>query len=455
MGKAVELREVKIAELKPYERNAKQHSKEQVEKISRSIQELGFVSPCLIDKEMNVIAGHGRIMAAKAIGMEKVPCVFIEGLTEAQRRAYIIADNRLTELGDWDMEMLQQELAELADFDFDISITGFDTDLKFDDSMAAIKEDGWSGEEIPEAEEPRSQIGDIYQLGNHRMMCGDSTDPEMVAELMNGEAADLIVTDPPYNIGLGSEDSGAAQSNDEMAKRRKHQDDGSFLLNDNMDDKAFVEFLTKAMTNGRNALREGGAFYVWYATKTTEQFLEGMRKAGLEVRQILIWVKSHFTLGRQDYQWQHEPCLYGWKDGASHYFLNSRNQSTVIMDQVPDLHKMKRADLEAMIKEIYAAEMNTDAIMETKPNSSELHPTMKPLKLIARQIRNSSQPGEKVLDLFGGSGTTLIACEQMDRKCFMMEFDPHYADVIVARWEKMTGQKAVLVSSIGGGVQAA
>lgn len=450
MGKAVELREVEIAALKPYERNAKQHGREQVERIARSIRELGFLSPCLIDQEMNVIAGHGRILAAKTIGMETVPCVFVEGLTEEQRKAYILADNRLTEMGEWDMDLVQQELAALAEADFDISITGFDTDLRFDDSMAQITDDGWTEDEVPAAEEPRSRIGDIYQLGNHRLMCGDSTDPDMVAALMDGTKADLIVTDPPYNIGLGGDESGAAQSTDEMSMRRKRQDDGAFLLNDNLGEKEFVEFLTKAMTNAKDALRDGGAFYVWYATRTTEQFLAGMRNAGLEVKQILIWVKSHFTLGRQDYQWQHEPCLYGWKEGAAHYFLDSRKQSTVIEDQLPDLSRMKKADMEALLREIYRAEMPTDVIREAKPNISELHPTMKPLKLIARQIRNSSKPGEKVLDLFGGSGTTLIACEQMDRRCFMMEFDPHYADVIVARWEKMTGQKAVKISEYTG-----
>ena len=202
MGKVVELREVEIAALKPYERNAKQHSREQVEKIGRSIRELGFLSPCLIDQDLNVIAGHGRIMAAKEIGWESVPCVFIEGLTEEQRRAYILADNRLTELGEWDMNLVQQELAALADADFDIQITGFDPDLRFDDSMAQITDDGWTAAEEQQAEEPRSRVGDIYQLGNHRLMCGDSTDPEMVAALMAGVKADLMVTDPPYNIGL-------------------------------------------------------------------------------------------------------------------------------------------------------------------------------------------------------------------------------------------------------------
>jgi len=457
MGKAVELREVEIAALKPYERNAKQHSKEQVEKIGRSIRELGFLSPCLIDQEMNVIAGHGRIMAAKEIGLTAVPCVFVEGLTEEQRKAYILADNRLTELGEWDMERVQQELADLADADFDISMTGFDPDLRFDDSMGAIQDDGWTETEPDAAEEPRSRVGDIYQLGNHRLMCGDSTDSEMVAALMAGQKADLMVTDPPYNIGLGGDESGAAQSTDELAKRRKHQDDGAFLLNDNLSEKEFVDFLGKAMTNGKDALREGGAFYVWYATRNTEQFLQGLRKAGLEVKQILIWVKGHFTLGRQDYQWQHEPCLYGWKDGAAHYFLDSRKQSTVIEDLMPDLAHMKKDEMAQLLREIYAEEIETDVIRESKPNVSELHPTMKPLKLIARQIRNSSREGEKVLDLFGGSGTTLIACEQMNRQCYMMEFDPHYADVIVDRWEKLTGLKALKINGFRyvGGVKAA
>ena len=450
MGKATELREVEIAALRPYERNAKQHSKEQVERIARSIREMGFISPCLIDREMNVIAGHGRIMAAREAGLETVPCVFVEGLTEKQRRAYILADNRLTELGEWDMALVQQELAALADADFDISLTGFDPDLRFDDDMGQITDDGWT-EEPDRAEEPRSRIGDIYQLGDHRMMCGDSTDAGMVAALMDGEQADMMVTDPPYNVGLGGDESGSAQSTDEIARKRKRQTDGAFLMNDNMGEKEFIEFMTKAMQNGKNALREGGAFYVWYATRTKEQFLTGLKNAGMDVKQILIWVKGHFTLGRQDYQWQHEPCMYGWKDGAAHYFLDNRKQSTVVEDLTPDLAHMKKAEMEALLREIYSEETATDVIHEAKPNVSELHPTMKPLKLIARQIRNSSRQGEKVLDLFGGSGTTLIACEQMGRRCFMMEFDPHYADVIVDRWEKLTGQKAVLVKNFTGG----
>lgn len=449
MGKVTELREIRINDLKPYERNAKKHPEEQVEKIGKSIQELGFISPCLIDQDFNVIAGHGRIMAAKKIGWESVPCVFVEGLTETERKAYILADNRLTEIGEWDMDLVQEELAALAEENFDIGLTGFDPDMQFDDSMAQITDDGWTGGiGSAIAEEPKSKIGDIYQLGSHRLMCGDSTDAKMVEALMGGTKADLMVTDPPYNIGLGGDESGSAQSYDE---ERKRQDDGAFLLNDNLGEKEFIEFLTKAMTNGKNALREGGAFYVWYATRTTEQFLTGMKNAGLEVKQILIWVKSHFTLGRQDYQWQHEPCLYGWKEGAGHYFIDSRKQSTVIEDQPLDMNEMKKEELVKLLRNILEEEIETDVIREAKPSNSELHPTMKPIKLIARQIRNSSEPGENVLDLFGGSGTTLIACEEMDRNCYMMEYDPHYADVIVERWEKMTGKKAELVSQTAKG----
>ena len=454
MGKAVELREVEIAALKPYERNAKQHSKEQVEKIGRSIRELGFLSPCLIDQELNVIAGHGRIMAAKEIGLTEVPCVFVEGLTEKQRRAYILADNRLTELGEWDMERVQQELADLADADFDISLTGFDPDLRFDDSMGAIQDDGWTETEPDAAEEPRSHVGDIYQLGNHRLMCGDSTDPEMVAALMAGQKADLMVTDPPYNVGYGK-----SETEEQLRKRRRKvrehvQNENVFLLNDDLPEADFIEFISKAMRNGKNALKDGGVFYVWYATLVTDQFFAAMKKAELEIRQILIWVKNTFILGRQDYQWQHEPCLYGWKEGAAHYFLDNRKQSTVIEDLMPDLNHMKKDEMAQLLREIYAEEIATDVIRESKPNVSELHPTMKPLKLIARQIRNSSREGEKVLDLFGGSGTTLIACEQMNRQCFMMEFDPHYADVIVDRWEKLTGLEALKINGsryVGGG----
>lgn len=451
MGKAVELREVEIAALKPYERNAKQHGKEQVERIARSIRELGFLSPCLIDQELNVIAGHGRILAAKEIGWETVPCVFIEGLTEEQRKAYILADNRLTEMGEWDMELVQQELAALADADFDISLTGFDPDLRFDDSMAQIQDDGWTGAEEQQAEEPRSRIGDIYQLGAHRLMCGDSTDPGMVEALMGGEKADLLVTDPPYGVAYEDKiDRLNRWLDPEHINRKKGKQQ---IKNDNSETEA-EETIRKAIKNANDHMKPGGVFYIWHQGLKFEIFRNACQDAGWTVKQLLIWVKNSFVPGLQDYQWKHEPCLYGWKEGAAHYFLDSRKQTTVIEDQAPDFRNMKKDELIALVEKLLDEEQTpTTVFHEAKPMRSDLHPTMKPVKLIARQIRNSSQPGEKVLDLFGGSGTTMIACEQMDRRCFMMEFDPHYADVIVDRWEKMTGLKALRVNgyTTGGG----
>ena len=451
MGKAVELREVEIAALKPYERNAKQHGKEQVDKIARSIRELGFLSPCLIDQEYNVIAGHGRILAAKEAGWAAVPCVFIEGLTEEQRKAYILADNKLTEMGDWDMALVQEELAALAEADFDISLTGFDPNLRFDDSMAQITEDGWTEEEQPEAEEPRSRLGDIYQLGNHRLMCGDSTDAEMVKELMAGEKADLLITDPPYGVGYEEKLDFLNRANDKDHVNRKK---GKQKITGDESEKDLDKLMNAAMGNAYESMKPGAVFYIWHQEKEYQLFKQAVEKAGLMIKQILIWVKNSFVPGLQDYQWNHEPCIYGWKDGAAHYFVDSRKQRTVIENPLPDLESMKKDEMKALLEKIFDEEQTIrDTMHEPKPMKSDLHPTMKPVKLIARLIRNSSKPGEKVLDLFGGSGTTLIACEQMDRRCFMMEFDPHYADVIVDRWEKMTGEKAELVSgyTIGGG----
>ena len=450
MGKAVELRDVEIAALKPYERNAKQHSKEQVEKIGDSIRRLGFLSPCLIDQDMNVIAGHGRIMAAKQIGWDRVPCVFIEGLTAEERKAYILADNRLTELGEWNMDMVQQELAALADADFDISITGFDTDLRFDDSMAQITDDGWTDAEVHEAEEPRSRIGDIYQLGNHRLMCGDSTDPDMVAALMDGTQADLLVTDPPYGVAYEDKiDRLNRWLDPEHINRKKGKQQ---IKNDGSETEA-EETIRKAIKNADQHMKKGAVFYIWHQGLKFEIFRNACQDTGWTVKQLLIWVKNSFVPGLQDYQWKHEPCLYGWKDGAAHYFLDSRKQTTVIEDPIPDFRNMKKDELLELVEKIFDEERTpTTVIHEAKPLKSDLHPTMKPVKLIARLIRNSSEPGQTVLDLFGGSGTTLIACEQMDRRCCMMEFDPHYADVIVDRWEKMTGLKALKVNgyTIGG-----
>lgn len=256
---------------------------------------------------------------------------------------------------------------------------------------------------------------------------------------MNGNLADLVVTDPPYNVAIGIEDI-------EEAKIRKRRTDGLSIQNDAMSNEDFYLFLKKVFKNLYNNIKNGGVFYVWYASKEVVNFTNALEYNNLPVRQELIWNKNSLVMGRQDYQWKHEPCLYGWKDGAGHYFIDDRTQTTVFEDKKPDIKKMKKEELVKLLEEIYSDKVSTTIINESKPSVSELHPTMKPVKLIARQVKNSSRINEKVLDLFGGSGTTLITCEQLNRKCYMMEYDPHYIDVIIQRWENFTGEKAVLLN---------
>jgi len=420
MAKTTELVSVSIAELIPYENNAKQHPKDQIEKIKRSIQEFGFVSPCIIDREMNIIAGHGRVEAAKALGMETVPCVFVEGLTEEQRKAYILADNRLTELGGWDMDLVGIELRELATAGFDIDLTGFEIDDVQIQDIEDIDLDGEEEEPEPGLP-PIAKYGDVWQLGDHRLMCGDSTNPADVDRLMAGRKADLLETDPPYNVDY------------EGAEGK--------IENDNMERSEFYQFLLAAFQNAYNAMRPGAVFYIWHPDSGGLDFRSAAESSGLPIRQNVIWVKSSFTIGRQDYQWRHEPCLYGWKEGAAHYFIDLRTLGTA--NEYDRLEEMDRDEL----IEAYRGLLDSISTIahERKPSRSQLHPTMKPLSLIKKQIRNSSQEGDLVLDLFGGSGTTLVACEEMGRTCYMMEYDPHFCDVTIRRWEEQTGQKAVRV----------
>lgn len=393
MAKIAGVQEVDVGLLKPYENNAKIHGDDQVEKICRSIQEFGFISPCLIDNDYNVIAGHGRIMAAKKIGMEKVPCLFVEGLTDEQRRAYILADNRLTELGEWDMDLVHFELGELQLGGFDVSITGFEVGEDFEDHSQDIVED-----EVPEVEEEaKSKVGQIYQLGRHRLMCGDSTDIEAVKKLMGGAKADVLVTDPPYNVDYEGS----------TVERLKIQ-------NDNQTDDEFLSFLVKAFAAADAFMKPGAAFYIFHADSEGYNFRTACRDAGWQVRQCLIWNKNSLVMGRQDYQWKHEPCLYGWKDGAAHVWNSDRKQTTVI---------------------------DWD-----RPTVNDIHPTMKPVGLFEYLISNSSKKGDIVLDTFGGSGTSIMACEQDGRSCYTMELDPRYVDAIIKRWEAFTGGEAVLLN---------
>ena len=262
-------------------------------------------------------------------------------------------------------------------------------------------------------------------------MCGDSTSQEDVNVLMGPAIADCCITDPPYNVDYGSKAESINKYGYEFSDRH--------LYNDCMPDDQFLEFLQKAFANMKEHLKEGGSFYIWHASTTIYEFEKALRLNGLQTRQQLIWVKNTMVLGRQDYQWRHEPCLYGWKEGAGHYFINDRTQTTVRDDNRP-LSDLKKDELIAILEKIYAEEQSI--LYEDKPRISEEHPTMKPVQLIARQVINSTKPGETVLDLFGGSGTTLIASEQLGRSCYMMEYDPAFADVIIDRWEKFTGGNA-------------
>lgn len=426
---------VKIEKLKPYENNARTHSEEQVEKIAKSIEEFGFINPVIIDSDYGIIAGHGRVLGAKKLGMKEVPCLFVEDLTETQKRAYILADNKLALDAGWDDEILKQEIKALDDLNFDVSIAGFDIeDFDFTQSDIEFEEDDYDVEEkLPEI--PKAKLGDIYQLGNHRVMCGDSTNAEDIDKLIAGAVMDLCVTDPPYNVNYGSiNESGYG----------KERDNGNKILNDNMDDESFYFFLFAFYEQMLRVLKEGGAYYIFHSDTEGYNFRKALRDAGGIVKQNLVWVKNALVLGRQDYQWKHEPCLYGWKEGAGHYFIEDRTQTTVFEDKA-DLDKLSKEELKEMIEDILADKIPTTVIHEDKPLKNDIHPTMKPIRLVSRLIKNSSKSGENVIDFFGGSGSTLISCEHLGRNCYTIELDPKYVDVIIDRWETLTGKTAVKI----------
>lgn len=418
--------EANIKDIKPYENNPRVIPQEAVDRVANSIKEFGMQQPIVVDRDMVIIVGHTRLKACEALGMGTVPCVIADMLTEEQVRAYRLADNKTNEFTSWDDELLDFELGELFRDNFDMEQFGFDMGLDDeDDEDKTIIED-----EVDFDAPSITQPGDVWQLGNHTLMCGDSTRAADVETLMGGAMADMLVTDPPYNVDY------TGKTKEELK-----------IQNDAMQSENFIAFLSAAFENARNAMKDGGAFYVWHASRTQTEFEAALKKNDLEPRQQLIWVKQVMVLGRQDYQWRHEPCFYGWKDGAAHYFIDSRKLTTVFEDTPPDLDKMKKEELKKMLEEILSDHTSTTVIHEDRPMASTLHPTMKPVKLIARQIMNSSRPREKVLDLFGGSGTTLIACEQLGRSAYLMEYDPHYCDVIVQRWEALTGETAVKVSA--------
>ena len=419
-----------INDIKPYKNNAKIHTPEQIEQIKASIEQFGMNDPIGVWSKDNIIVeGHGRLLACQELGYKEVPVIRLDELTDEQRKAYTLAHNQLTMNTGFDLDILNQELADIS---IDMQEFGFD-DIAEDDEIE-IEEDNFEISNIED--EPKAKRGDIYKLGNHILMCGDSTEEKDVLKLMNGHIADLVVTDPPYNVDYSSKNEMLNYSD----KGNKIQ---TPIKNDNIKD--FEKFLSNAFKNMAKVTKEGGVFYIWHSEKENVAFKNKLREAGIYIHQTLIWVKNNFVIGRMDYQPKHEPCLYGWKEGAGHYFIDSRRKTTIIEDQL-DFDSLKKEEAIEMLKQIYDDGIATTVIHEDKPTRSDLHPTMKPLNLMARLVNNSSKKGELVLDLFGGSGSTLITCEQLDRVCYMMEYDPKYVDAIIERWEQFTGKKAVLIN---------
>ncbi len=443
----LEIEYIPIDKITPDEKNAKEHPQEQIEQIKKSIEDNGMNDPIAIWGKKNIIVeGHGRLMALKELGHTEVPVIRLDHLTDNQRKAYALIHNKTTMNSGFNEDILNEILQELAEVGIDMDVFGFEGfDIEEDDTEA--QEDFYEPE-LPE--QPKAKRGDIYQLGSHRLMCGDSTDEADVEKLLDGEEMDLCLTDPPYNVNYGEK----VESLSKVSKEKGHDvfsysngsRESSTIENDNMDDESFYNFLFNFYTQMMNSLKPGGVFYICHADSEGYNFRKALKDAGGRMRQTLIWVKPHFVMGRQDYHWRHEPILYGWKEGAGHYYIDDRTQNTVWEDK-PDIDNMKKEEMKQLLKEIYEEDrISTSAIHEAKPTVSELHPTMKPIKLMGRFIKNSAKPGEKVIDFFGGSGSTLIACEQLNRTCYTMEYDPKYVDVIIDRWEALTGQKAVKIN---------
>ena len=417
-----------IADLKELPGNPRTIKKDQFEKLKTSIRDNADyfeARPLILSNrtgELVILAGNQRYKASKALGLKEVPTVLLEGLSEEREKEIIIRDN--VENGEWNIDMLANEWNPDDLISWGVELPDIQTTTEIIEDEAP---------EVNEQEPAKSKLGEIYQLGDHRLMVGDSTKAEQVAELMAGEKADLLITDPPYNVNYGAQKA-------PTMKKLHHRTDGLRVANDNMESSAFQQFLRDAYTAADSVMKPGAAWYIWHASAEVKNFTEALEETGWQLRQIIIWAKDRLSMGLQDYQWQHEPCLYGWKGGAGHYFIDVRNLTTIFDDEKP-VEELTTKELKELVAN-YRATIPTTIIRENKPTKSEEHPTMKPVKLIAKLVGNSSRERERVLDIFGGSGTTMIACEQLNRICYMMELDPHYADVIIERWEKFTGQKA-------------
>lgn len=390
-----------VSDLIPYARNSRTHSDDQVLQIAASIKEFGFTNPILTDGENGIIAGHGRVLAAMKLSINEVPCIELSGMTDTQKRAYIIADNKLALNAGWDNELLAVEFKELDEAGFDVGLTGFSLDEIADLSPEEIPAGLTDEDYVPDVQpDPVSKIGDVWLLGKHRVMCGDSTSIDAVELLMGGALADQLITDQPYNVAY------VGKTKDSMT-----------IQNDSMTDDQFRQFLRDAFVAADSVMKQGAVFYIWHADLEGYNFRGACKDAGWVVRQCLIWKKQTLVMGRQDYHWKHEPCLYGWKEGAGHLWSADRKQTTILEFD--------------------------------RPSRSTLHPTMKPVELIEYQVMNNTKGSDVVLDLFGGGGSTLIACEKTGRESRLMELDPKYVDVIVKRWQEFTGREAIHEQSGG------
>ena len=398
---SMDIVKMRMEDIHPYQNNPRKNN-QAVEAVAESIRQCGYVAPIIVDEDNVILAGHTRYKALKQLCYTEAEVVVKAGLSEEQKRKYRLLDNKTNELAEWDYDLLEEELDGLDFGDLQL-------DWGVGQKEPEVVEDNYTPEP---PEEPKSKLGQVYQLGRHRLMCGDSTNPDDVEKLMNGELADMLLTDPPYNVN--------------------YEGSAGKIRNDNMDDSSFREFLRLAFFCAQKSMKPGAAFHIWHADSEGYNFRGACRDVGLIVRQCLIWVKNSLVLGRQDFQWQHEPCLYGenpldeeefdqhepalygWKGGAAHHWYKNRKQTTVLQFD--------------------------------RPTASREHPTMKPVLLFNYEMLCNSKEGDIVLDLFAGSGTTIIAAEQNGRTAYCMEYDPKYVDVIIDRWEKLTGEKAVLLN---------
>lgn len=411
--------EKQIEELIPYANNPRIND-DAVDAVAASIKEFGFKVPIIIDKENVIIAGHTRLRAARKLGRESVPCIMADDLTEQQIKAFRIADNKVAELSVWDFAKLEIELEAISDIDMEAF--GF-TSEEAEDDIEPVEDD------FDEDPEHMTETGQLWQLGRHRLKVGDSTSEENVAELVGGAQIDLLLTDPPYNVDIVN------------AGRPTPSKNTIELKNDNMSEKDFIEFLTKAMKNASNVMRAGAAYYIFYAALHHIEFHRTIQNIKeFKLHEQLIWVKDAIVLGRNsDYQWIHEPCLYGWKEGAAHYFTDSRSEATVIEDKGVKLSTLKKSELIELCEKLMGLDKPSTIIRAGKSIGEFNHPTIKPQSLLCYLMRNSSRKGDNVLDLFGGSGSTLIAAEQLGRNCFAMEIDEHFADIIINRYIQFKG----------------